>query len=419
MSKLDKYLMDPRIRSSFYAPNRLTLKFKKTQQGGKSLDISMLDDVENDLYSFNDSLNNVYKNDKDVLLIKDSKYNLRHNTKVPKSLIKDMVIAAKKSGIDPYDFLATGLRESNLGYRHSYNPMEIMSNRFGTNLGLSNKNSYYEKNSIPESEYNKALSYVKSARQYPFWSEANTFKKLGLKGYNSGDPSYSKKIAKEREILTSKENKALNDFILGLKQQGGDEDIKVIAENNEWVKMQDGSIVRINDAPIHDDNARYTSNGFKKVKNNKGGVELSGVESVISATHENRNSKDKSYTDKDEEIKIKPLEAVDFVKELGFKISKPKKSISPGKLLDLTIESKNKFLDKFKHDKMPFSIEGQAALKANQSIINSLPTDEQLYDAIFGIQEDKKSSEEGQTAQTGGIFPIEKKYTNKLKKYLK
>jgi hypothetical protein len=417
MSKLNKYLVDPRVRGSFYIPNRLTLKFKKTQQGGKTLNISMLDDIEDDLYSFNDSLTNVYKNDKDVLLIKDSKYNLRNNTRVPKSLIKDMVLAARKSGIDPYDFLATGLRESNLGYKNSYNPMDIMSNRFGTNLGLSNKNAFYEKNSIPESEYNKALAYVKAAKQYPFWSEANTFKKLGLKGYNAGDSSYSKKVAKEKEILTSKENKALNDFILGIKQQGG-EDIKVIAENNEWVKMDDGSIARINDAPIHDDNERFTDSGFKKVKNNKGGVELSGIQSVISATHENRNSNDESYTDKDEEIKIKPKEAIDIATQLGFKINKPTKSISPGKLLDLTIESKNKFLGKFKQTKTPYSIEAQASLKANEAVINSMLSDEDLYDAIFSVQENKKQGGANSIAQDGGIFPIQKQYTNKLKKYL-
>jgi len=200
------------------------------------------------------------------------------------------------------------------------------------------------------------------------------------------------------------------------RQEGGDGG--VIAEDKEWVKMEDGSVAKINNAPTHDDGVLITGNYQTKVGPGKGGVAIKGVESVISATQENRNVSDDSYTYKDEEIKIKPEKAINIANQFGFKIQKPSKNLSPAKLLDLLLQAKADFIAKYKQaeNTETTTLEAKNSAKANQAIINALPSDEDLYDIIFSIQENSKEEEsfmqieEQDSMQSGGI---PQRYINK------
>jgi hypothetical protein len=87
-------------------------------------------------------------------------------------------------------------------------------------------------------------------------------------------------------------------------QSGG----QVIAEDKEYVKTDSGKVLKIKNAPTHNDRVIATPKG--PVPAIKGGILLNNVKSVLSATQDNRNSNDRLYTYKDEEIKIKPKEAV-------------------------------------------------------------------------------------------------------------
>lgn len=189
-------------------------------------------------------------------------------------------------------------------------------------------------------------------------------------------------------------------------QEGGQEVGGVIAEDNEWVKMNDGTISKIEDAPTHDDKVLVAGGKNKKVGPSKGGVAIPGVQSVLSATHENRRQKDKSYTYKDEEIKIIPDEAVAVALSLGFRISKPNKGISPAKLLDLILEAKATFLKQYTEPENTDTLESKNSVKANTAVVNTLPTDVELYDSIFAIQESKKSGESGVSMQQGGSTSV-------------
>ena len=205
----------------------------------------------------------------------------------------------------------------------------------------------------------------------------------------------------------------LNKYIM---QTGGG----VLAEDKEWVQFGDGKIGKIENAPTHDDGEVVMGDFVKKSGRGKGGVMVDNVSTVLSATHENRRQSDDSYTYKDEEIKIKPKEAQSIAESIGFKIKKQTKGLSPAKLLDLVLESKQNFLSKFDKPINQYSIEGQNSLRANTAIINSLPTDEDLYNTIFGIQESKKSDNVEEQFQYGGEpMIIQKPLFNKLNRYLK
>jgi hypothetical protein len=183
----------------------------------------------------------------------------------------------------------------------------------------------------------------------------------------------------------------------------------VIAENNEWVKTNDGNVAKIKNAPIHDDPVLYNGEDYISTPKNKGGIFLNNVESVLSATHDNRNSKDKTYSYKDEEIKVKPDEAKIIADYVGLNI-KVDKGISPSKLLDKLVESKQKYLEKYRNIKYSNKIEGINSLRANSAVINSLPTDEELYNIVFQNQQNSKSEEIEEIAQLG----TNKEYTNRF-----
>ncbi len=186
------------------------------------------------------------------LLIKDNKYNIRNNEQVNPNMLDDLIKAAVKSGLDPYTALAIAQRESGLGnsslpgkkssstINEAY-PHRIFSNWDMMNTGLNKDELKYildkdgatktDSSSIPAKIGDKMSKFVKDNTQYPFQAEMNTINKKTkngtfIRGYNYGDPDYTNKVAKEREILMSPENEAFRNYVDSVaktvkKQKGG------------------------------------------------------------------------------------------------------------------------------------------------------------------------------------------------------
>lgn len=191
-------------------------------------------------------------------------------------------------------------------------------------------------------------------------------------------------------------------------QTGGN---AAILENKEYVKTDAGQVLKIKNAPKHENKVLKINGKSKKVPFGKGGVVIPNVESAVSATHENRNSKNRLYTYKDEEIKIMPKEVKAISAALALPVKLQKKAISPSKFLDLLIEKKDNTLKKYKDPANPrISPERFSAIKSNQSVLASLPSTEDLYDFVFDLQESKKSGNfEDTFAQTGMKKTIDEK----------
>ena len=171
---------------------------------------------------------------------------------------------------------------------------------------------------------------------------------------------------------------------------------QVLAERGEVYKNTQGQIQKVSeDAPTHDDGVITDENGtsMKKASYNNGGVILPNAHSVLSSTHENRDSDDKSYGLLDELIKVKPKELINYSKMLGLK-TKSNKSVSPSRAFELLRDAKIKQSEKLlKSEDNPFSdIFTRNSIKANIKQANSLIQDSDLYDMMFNIQEAKKQT---------------------------
>lgn len=170
-----------------------------------------------------------YSANKKFINIKDTKYNTRHNQRVNTAILDDIVKAAVKSKIDPYTALAIAQRETGIGYysdRRIHNkarveetrPSSIFSNWELMNQGLNREDLGTIGNEVPARVYNKAKKYYDSILQYPFQGEMKTIndktkKGTFIRGYNYGDPDYPNKVAKEKEILMSDENKVFRNYV--------------------------------------------------------------------------------------------------------------------------------------------------------------------------------------------------------------
>lgn len=176
---------------------------------------------------------------------------------------------------------------------------------------------------------------------------------------------------------------------------------KTVVEKGEYIRDTSGNVSKVTSSPTHNDKVLIEGDKVKNVPSGKGGVSLSNIESVVSATHENRSSKDKLYTHKDENIKIFPDDVSDFADSLGIKIPKTKKGISPAKLIDLGVEGLNSF--KMKFNKKDYTTDEYSlnSATANENILNSLPKLEDIYSAALELQESKKPQEDLEYAQRG------------------
>lgn len=187
------------------------------------------------------------------------------------------------------------------------------------------------------------------------------------------------------------------------QQTGGEPNNLTIVEDGEYVKDNQGKVGKITNIPTHDDNELIIDNQVKSVSKGKGGQGIYNVESVLSASHENRNQSDDTYTYADEEIKIKPQKALQLAEQLNLKIKRPLGSISPSKLMDKLLESREKLVSKYKNIDKPLKSERQTnSFTANVAVLNSIPAPEDIYDFVFSNQESSKSTNNGIYAQIGG-----------------
>ncbi len=170
-----------------------------------------------------------YSANKKFINIKDTKYNTRHNQRVNTAILDDIVKAAVKSKIDPYTALAIAQRETGIGYYsdrkinnkatvEEVRPSSIFSNWELMNQGLNREDLRTIGNEVPARVYNKVKKYYDSILQYPFQGEMKTIndktkKGTFIRGYNYGDPDYPNKVAKEKEILMSDENKVFRNYV--------------------------------------------------------------------------------------------------------------------------------------------------------------------------------------------------------------
>jgi hypothetical protein len=187
-------------------------------------------------------------------------------------------------------------------------------------------------------------------------------------------------------------------------QKGGTSNT-VVVEDKEYVKTTQGEVVKVKNAPKHEDGILSLRGKNIKVPKNKGGLVVNNAESVISATHENRKPSSKLYTQKDEEIKVMPEVVKALSVELNLPVKLQKKAISPSKFLDLLIEKRNNVVKRYK-DPVTDKVSNYRfnAVKANKAVLASIPSTEELYDVVFNLQQNMKTiEEEVETAQTGGI----------------
>lgn len=201
------------------------------------------------------------------------------------------------------------------------------------------------------------------------------------------------------------------------RQQGGENG--VIAEAGEFYKDENGQIKQVNpDTVTHDDYMLIDEQGnpISKMPYNKGGVVISGVQNVLSASHENRETNEPSYKKADEDIRIKPKEGKEFAKRFNFDNIKFNGG-SPSKLFDSVLEAKTKKLKKYNNvEYNENSLYGINSSKANGAYVESLPQDEMIYDEIFDYQESKKQENLSNFMQTGGkgtLSPYPEMYGSK------
>lgn len=184
---------------------------------------------------------------------------------------------------------------------------------------------------------------------------------------------------------------------------------KILAEQGEVFKAPNGQIQKIsNNAPSHDDNKRINRFGINKVEEGEGGVEIN-ADSVLSDSQRQVDSGKREDNIKEQIVKIKPIEGENIAGQLGLNI-KLKKAISPSQLfLEIQKAKDKKTLDILKKSKNSTnSREGQNSNNVNASQIAMLPSDEEIYDAVFEHTENKKEQsginfEEEVEAKYGGI----------------
>lgn len=177
-----------------------------------------------------------------------------------------------------------------------------------------------------------------------------------------------------------------------LAQEGGEQfNPATVVEKGEYIKNTDGNVLRVSDEmPTHDDKSLIEGDSVTKVKKGKGGVALMDIMSVISATQENRRRKDSTYTDVDESIKISKDDIENISSILGLKVEK--KAMSPAKLLDNLINSREKLVAKYSNIEYTNSKVSQSTELANLTTLNNIPNIEVLFDTVLELQESKKEN---------------------------
>lgn len=187
---------------------------------------------------------------------------------------------------------------------------------------------------------------------------------------------------------------------------------QVLAEKGEIYKTPEGDIKKIsNKAPSHDESYQVLPSGNIK-KAQVGGVVLDDATSVLSDSYSQVMNGDRDNSEMEQVVRISKKEGNNYLEEMGFSPTL-KSSVSPSKFFLKAKEERDaqsKKLGKNIQNRDKFSFN---SAKANEALLNTLPTDENLYEQVFQIQESKKqfSDVNFNKMQFGGI-------NNPLSKYL-
>lgn len=166
---------------------------------------------------------------------------------------------------------------------------------------------------------------------------------------------------------------------------------KILAEQGEVFKAPNGQIQKIsNNAPSHDDDKRVNKFGINRVNKGDGGVEID-ADSVLSDSYRQVENGNRENNVKEQIVKIKPIEGESIAGQLGLDI-RLKKAISPSQLFLTIQKAKDKktlsILGKSKNT--TDTREGSNSNAVNASQLSTLPTDEEIYNAVFEHTEEKK-----------------------------
>lgn len=176
-------------------------------------------------------------------------------------------------------------------------------------------------------------------------------------------------------------------------QFAGKPQAPVLAEKGEVFKTPDGDIQQIaSHAPSHDDGEQVSDFGIKSTSKGNGGVVVD-ADSVLSDSYSQVSTGNRKNSMKEQIVKIKAEEGEIIASQLGLDI-RLKKSVSPSKLFLEIQEAKDKIALKIMKasEKTQKTRESSNALEANQAQLMSLPTDEEIYEAVFHTQEEKKEN---------------------------
>jgi LysM repeat protein len=183
---------------------------------------------------------------------------------------------------------------------------------------------------------------------------------------------------------------------LQFRQEGGSAQPEpVVVEKGEYAKNNQGQIVQVHpQAPSHDDSELALPDGRSmRVPGGRGGVMALDLDSVLSASQEQINRGDRANNPKDAVIRLKPKEATELAKQAGLKLA-VNRTVSPSRFFEKLIESRDKRV--LKLTKAAGKVSGigsrfeQESAKANAAQVAGMPSDDQLYDLAFAVQEQAK-----------------------------
>lgn len=176
--------------------------------------------------------------------------------------------------------------------------------------------------------------------------------------------------------------------------QYGGSSTPVVIEKGEVARDNQGNLVKVSPyAPSHSESHLVTPFGIQKVPSGKGGVLTHNLESVLSDSQSQINAGDRDNNVKDEVIKITPAEARKIGESMGLKVN-VSSSISPTKLFETLRTFRDAAAKKFTLSDKNKNQQGKAfesAQQVNAIQQRQLPSDDQLYDHVFSIQEGAKS----------------------------
>lgn len=193
-------------------------------------------------------------------------------------------------------------------------------------------------------------------------------------------------------------------------QNGGESISAIIAEKGEVYRDVTGKLNKIdNKAPSHDSTTLVVNNKQQSAPKGKGGIVLHDVTQILSASQNQVNTGKRNNSIRDEIISISSDETKEFAKQFGIELKHVRKQSSPSQLFEDLKRAKDKLGLKIgnKADNTNItSNTGQTSYQANMAQVNALPTDDELFDNVFKLQESKKEQSnvdfDSQVSQYGG-----------------